>query len=248
MRYCVLTVSDRCSRGEAEDKSGPVLVEKICSHFKVGKDDVATKCVADDVLEIRAAIRAFVGQGAALIVSTGGTGVTPRDVTPEAVGPMLDKPTRAFDVCLTTKSLNVTPMAMLSRPCCGVIGSTLLLTFPGSSKACKECFTFVQDALIHTLDSIVNDKAKISSTHTKVQNSAIAKNDNDNNSHKHKHEHGDGHKHQHQHQHLVLFRARSLSPCPCPSHSAVTRTTTCVLRCLWYSLGECVLNPLSATA
>eukprot|EP00055_Hartaetosiga_balthica_P004111 m.10180 g.10180 ORF g.10180 m.10180 type:complete len:675 (-) comp3626_c0_seq1:56-2080(-) len=194
-KYCVLTVSDRCSWGEAEDKSGPALVEKISEHFGVEKGEITTECVPDEVLAIRAAIRSFVGQGASLIITTGGTGITPRDVTPEAVGPMLDKPTRAFDVCLTTKSLEVTPMAMLSRPCCGVIGSTLLLTFPGSYKACKECFTFVQGALTHALDSIANDKHKISSTHTTVQASSSHSTKP---SHGHVHGH-DTHSHHHHH-------------------------------------------------
>ncbi|MCH8240710.1 MAG: MogA/MoaB family molybdenum cofactor biosynthesis protein, partial [Proteobacteria bacterium] len=86
----VLTISDRCSRGEAQDTSGPALVEILTQTFNA--DVQSTKCVPDEIDRIQAAIRAWAQTGIDLVLTTGGTGLAPRDVTPEAIAPLLDKP------------------------------------------------------------------------------------------------------------------------------------------------------------
>ena len=106
-----------------------------------------------------------------LILTTGGTGFAERDVTPEATKSILHKETPGLVHCMMSKSLSVTPMAMLSRLTAGIRNSTLIINFPGSKKAASECLSFVAPSLPHALDLLKGDSKKVSATHEKVQNS-----------------------------------------------------------------------------
>lgn len=147
----VLTISDRCAAGEVEDLSGPALVETLEAQLP-GAQVVATAIVPDEVLGIQAIVRQWADEEhVALILTTGGTGFTPRDVTPEAVHPLLEREAPGLVVAMLTASLSVTPHAMLSRPVAGIRGQSLIVTLPGSPKGARENLDTLLPALPHGL-------------------------------------------------------------------------------------------------
>jgi len=161
MRVAVLTVSDSCSRGEAQDKSGPLLASLVT---KLGGQVVATECCPDDQTAIRRHLVSWADSGKVdLILTTGGTGFAERDVTPEATAAVLEKQAPGLVTAMLSGSLKVTPLAALSRPAAGVRGKTIIVNMPGSSKAVEECFSFLAPALPHAV-SLLTDKKKAVTT------------------------------------------------------------------------------------
>lgn len=153
----ILTVSDRCAAGVAEDESGPRLHAELLSMLK-GAEVVATAIVPDEPLAIRATLLQWVDeQDIALILTTGGTGFAPRDQTPEAVRPLLDREAPGLVVAMLTASFAVTPHAMLSRPVAGIRRHSLLITLPGSPKGASENLHTVLPALPHALELLRDD-------------------------------------------------------------------------------------------
>ncbi len=146
----VLTVSDRCSRGEAEDRSGSALVESL--RERLGIMRVAAALVADESDQIRARLREWIDADnpPALILTTGGTGLSPRDVTPEAVAPLLDRPCPQL-LELARGRLAAKPKAFLSRGVAGVAKRSLLITLPGSVTGATEVLGAIVDVLPHAL-------------------------------------------------------------------------------------------------
>ena len=148
-RALVITVSDRSSAGEREDLSGPTAVKDLGGQgFDVGDAVV----VPDEVDDIVAALRAGVDAGFDLIVTTGGTGLSDRDVTPEATEQVITKLVPGLAELMRAKSLGLTPMAALSRAIAGLAGRSLILNLPGSPKAVTECLDAVGPVLPHALD------------------------------------------------------------------------------------------------
>lgn len=143
----VLVVSDSVSRGDAEDLSGAILNEKL-QDFGL---DVAMQIVADEADLIRHAVQSAVAEGFDMVVSTGGTGVGPRDVTPEAVRPMLERELEGAQEAFRSFGQVRTPYAMLSRCVCGLIGETLILCLPGSPAAVEDGLTALFPYLLHIL-------------------------------------------------------------------------------------------------
>lgn len=151
IRCAVLTVSDRGAAGETEDRSGPLLVEMLEGQL-AGATVVSTAIVPDEVEAIQAKVRQWADEEhLALIVTTGGTGFAPRDRTPEAVRPLLDREAPGLVVAMLTASLAITPYAMLSRPVAGMRGQTLIVTLPGSPKGATENLQTLLPALPHGL-------------------------------------------------------------------------------------------------
>ena len=148
----VITVSDRSFRGEREDLSGPAvknLLER--AGYAVG----AVEVLPDEQPRIESAlIHAADEEKLALIVTTGGTGFAPRDVTPEATLAVLDREIRAIPAAMWVEGLKITPRAMLSRAVAGTRGSSLILNLPGSEKAAKENLSAVIGALEHAMHMI----------------------------------------------------------------------------------------------
>jgi len=107
-----------------------------------------------------------------VILTTGGTGFAPRDVTPEATRPLLEKECPQLSLVITLESLKKTQFAALSRGLCGIAGNTLILNFPGSEKAVKECFETVRELLPHALHLIGDEVSLVRKTHAEVQGSA----------------------------------------------------------------------------
>ena len=151
MRACVLTVSDGVFHGAREDGSGDVLAEKaVMSGFEIA----ARVTVPDEADQIAAQVSAWADADDApeLVLVTGGTGFAPRDVTPEALSPIYDRKTPGIDEAMRAFSMQVKPHGMLSRGVSGIRRSTLVLSFPGSPKACGELFDVVQPVLNHALE------------------------------------------------------------------------------------------------
>lgn len=156
LRAAVLTVSDRCARGEATDASGPA----VCALLEraLGATVVAHSCVADEV----DAIRSFVRKAADvdLVVTTGGTGLAPRDRTPEAIRPLLDREAPGLMELARARSGATTARAFLSRGIAGTRGSTLILTLPGSPKGATQQLEALVDVLPHALAVLKGDPSR----------------------------------------------------------------------------------------
>ena len=145
----VLTVSDRCSRGEAEDKSGPAVAAALT---EAGFEVVEIGLVPDECEAIQKELVRFTDERKVdLVFTTGGTGFSPRDVTPEATAAVLERETPFFPQAMLFYSLNITPNAMLSRMKAGIRGQSLILNLPGSPKAATENLAAVIDTLPHAL-------------------------------------------------------------------------------------------------
>ena len=144
----VITVSDRSYRGEREDRSGPLVCELLAG---AGYAVVSPLIVPDEADRISAALRQGVAEDIALIVTTGGTGFAPRDVTPEATIAVCERLTPGIPEAMRAASMKITPRGMLSRGAAGICGRSLIVNLPGSPKAAKENLEAVMDALEHGL-------------------------------------------------------------------------------------------------
>jgi molybdopterin adenylyltransferase len=148
----VLTVSDRVSRGEANDTSGDTLAELLVSDGY----DVVRRVVPDEADQIAAAIGELAGE-AAVVLTTGGTGIAPRDVTPEATRSVLEREAPGIAQALRADSIAKTPHGLLSRGTAGVLGSTLVVNLPGSTGGCRDGYAILRPALGHAL-SLLRDE------------------------------------------------------------------------------------------
>jgi molybdopterin adenylyltransferase len=154
MRVGILTISDRAARGEYEDRSGPLLREKIEDQaWDVVRFDVVT----DDQGEIEEYLKRWADSGEVdLILTTGGTGFSPRDRAPEATLTVIDRLAPGLVEAMRAVSLRVTPHAMLSRAVAGIRGDTLIVNLPGSPRAAEENLAVILPALPHGLGLLKN--------------------------------------------------------------------------------------------
>ena len=150
MKIGILTVSDRGFRGEYEDHSGP-LIANIISH-RTEWQPAYRSIVPDRVEAITAAIIDWCEAGLNLILTTGGTGFSPRDVTPEATRIVIEREAPGIAEAMRAESLKITPHAMLSRSIAGIRGRTLIVNLPGSPKAVKEHLEVLLPVLPHALE------------------------------------------------------------------------------------------------
>ena len=155
MNAAVLTVSDGVSAGVRDDRSGDVLAELL------GEEgfEVERRVVADDATQIADAIRALADGGARLVLTTGGTGFAPRDVTPEATRTVIDREAPGLAEAIRADAIKRTPHALLSRGVAGLLGSTLVVNLPGSPGGCRDGFDVVRPALHHGLELAAGDTA-----------------------------------------------------------------------------------------
>ena len=157
MKYkaAVLTVSDKCSRGERVDTSGPALCAML---EQAGFEIARTGVVPDEREQIAAAlVRLADEEHIPLVITTGGTGFSQRDVTPEATMDVVERPTPGIPEAMRWASLQITPRGCLSRGAAGSRGKTLIVNVPGSEKAAKENLAAVLEALLHGMDMLVSE-------------------------------------------------------------------------------------------
>ncbi|XP_049614058.1 gephyrin b isoform X6 [Syngnathus scovelli] len=162
IRVGVLTVSDSCYRNLAEDRSGVNLKDLVHDPSLLGGMIVAYKIVPDEIDEIKETLVDWCDEKELnLILTTGGTGFAPRDVTPEATKEVIEREAPGMSLAMLMGSLNVTPLGMLSRPVCGIRGKTLIINLPGSKKGSQECFQFILPALPHAIDLLRDAVVKV---------------------------------------------------------------------------------------
>ena len=148
IKAAVLTISDKGSRGEREDKSGEVIKEKL---GPIKAEVVTYEIVPDERDIISEKLRSF-AESANLILTTGGTGVSPRDVTPEATKDVIERELPGFSEAMRAESFKVTPRSIGSRAVSGMYKDTLIINLPGSPKAVAECLGVVLDAIPHVIE------------------------------------------------------------------------------------------------
>ena len=149
IRAVVITVSDACSRGEREDASGAALVELL---LKIGAEIVERRILSDDLKPLTEALRGFaVRSEVNLIITTGGTGMSPRDNTPEATLEVIEREAPGLAEAMRMETLKQTPMAMISRGVCGIRSDALIINLPGSPKGVRESFAVIAPVLSHAM-------------------------------------------------------------------------------------------------
>jgi molybdopterin adenylyltransferase len=145
----VVTVSDRASRGEYEDLGGPAVREAATGR---GWVVIREELVPDEKREIQRAIRELINAGCDLVLTTGGTGVAVRDVTPEAIREIAARELPGFGEVMRMESMKITPNAILSRNLAAAVGKTLVIALPGKPSAAVECLGFVAGAIPHCVE------------------------------------------------------------------------------------------------
>lgn len=151
----VITVSDKGARGEREDTSGPNLCRILAEH---SFDVVHTAIVPDDTEQIQSQLLYCSDERhIALVLTTGGTGFSPRDITPEATVALIERPTPGIPEAMRAESMRITPKGCLSRETAGIRGRTLIINLPGSKKASEENILAVIDPIAHGLDMLYSE-------------------------------------------------------------------------------------------
>jgi molybdopterin adenylyltransferase len=160
-RYAILTVSDKGSRGEREDRGGPVIRQVV---EEIGGEVAVYEIVPDEKPSIQQALISWADDlGVDVILTTGGTGLAPRDVTPTSTLEVIDYEVPGIPEAMRAESLKKTPNAMLSRMVAGVRGQTLIVNLPGSPRAVQECLDVIKAALPHAVETLrgqVGDHAR----------------------------------------------------------------------------------------
>lgn len=155
MRIAVLTISDRSAQGEREDRSGP-LIQEIA--LKRGWEVIAADIIADEQVEIEERLASWCDSGEIdLVLTTGGTGFSRRDRTPEATRNVVERLAPGLTEAMRARSMSKTPHAMLSRAVAGIRKSTLIVNLPGSPKAVEENLTVIIPALPHAIQLLRED-------------------------------------------------------------------------------------------
>ncbi|KAJ3295842.1 hypothetical protein HK104_002269 [Borealophlyctis nickersoniae] len=200
----IITISDRVAANEAEDRTGPALVNLFKENAEIWGVE-HTSVVPDEVLLIQSVVKRAADARVNLIVTTGGTGFGVRDVTPEAIAPLLIKQAAGLTTAMLTAGLKKTPMAALSRPVCGVCNRSLVVTLPGSVRGATENLEAILGVLPHALELIAGGEGAGEETHKRMQSGRAPPVEDESSSQKapslqhHRHHHHHHHHHRPKH-------------------------------------------------
>ena len=156
MKTAIITISTSVAAGRSEDRSGEALAELAAA---AGAEVVAREFVADNQAAIEEVLRGQVAAGVSLIFTTGGTGLTRDDVTPEATKAVIDRDAPGFAEAMRAASLKHTPMGILTRGVSGIAGRTLIVNFPGSPKSIDQLFPVLAPTLKHVVRTLRGDSS-----------------------------------------------------------------------------------------
>lgn len=163
MKAAVLILSDKCAAGLREDNSGPLLIDWLAQRQI---ETLRYQIISDDFDTIAATLTKWADEAfCELIITCGGTGVAPRDVTPEATNQVIDRLLPGFGELMRAESLKITPMAIISRAQAGIRGQCLIINLPGSPKAAVENLQAVWGAVPHAVDKICGDTSDCADLH-----------------------------------------------------------------------------------
>lgn len=241
VRAGILTVSDSCYQGSAADRSGENIKRILESGELFPAQVVAKDIVPDEIQEIKGKLLVWSDNlKLDLILTAGGTGFSPRDVTPEATKSVIEKEAVGMTIAMMSASLQITTLAMLSRPVCGIRGHTLIINLPGSSKGSEECLRVACQGIPHAVDLLRGSEGNVKLTHYVLQSQGVVQHSADHQeqllprrhalqdgptphppgtpTHSHAHQHAYGHRHgNHTHSEVLMTqvsqRARE-SPYP----------------------------------
>jgi molybdenum cofactor synthesis domain-containing protein len=158
----ILIISDKGSRGERKDESGAVIRDLLSG---IGAEMTHYEIVPDERAMISARLIEWAdGAGIDLILTSGGTGLSPRDVTPEATLAVVERLAPGFSEAMRLESLKKTPMGMLSRGISGIRGNTLIVNLPGSPKAVRECLEVILPAIPHAIETLRGEASECATT------------------------------------------------------------------------------------
>lgn len=173
-RYSVgiLIVSDTVSKGEKEDTSGINLLKILSRDKYFSVSSVEHDCVADELTDIKGILENWADKkNIDLILTVGGTGFSPRDVTPEATKAVIDREAPHLATRMILGCCEQSKFSVLSRSICGMRGKSLILNLPGSVKGSSECFEMIAPVLPHAIDQLKGKTKSVASLHSKIQNS-----------------------------------------------------------------------------
>jgi molybdopterin adenylyltransferase len=151
VQTAILTISTSVAAGRSEDTSGKLLAELA---QEAGAEIMVQEIVSDDRAAIEAALRRYIEMGAAVVFTTGGTGLTPDDVTPEATRAVIERDAPGFAEAMRAESTRIKPLGMLSRGVAGTAKGTLIINFPGNPKAIRELFPVIAPTLQHAIATL----------------------------------------------------------------------------------------------
>ena len=157
MLLAVLTVSDRCAQRIAIDTSGPAVVTLLRQHWHDA--EIQTALVPDEIDQIRSSLAQWISQSAALILTVGGTGLGPRDQTPEATRALIEREAPGIAEAMRTKGAEHNPMAWLSRGLAGLSGQTLIINLPGSRRGAEQSLSSILPLIQHGLETITGTES-----------------------------------------------------------------------------------------
>ena len=157
VRAGIITVSTRGAAGERADESGPAMKDALAS---AGHAVVSTQIVPDDIAKVASAILEATRAGANVVLTSGGTGLSPNDVTPEATRRVIDREVPGIAEALRARSLAKTPHGMLSRGVAGAIGSALVVNLPGSPRAVRESLEVLLPVLPHAIELLAGESGE----------------------------------------------------------------------------------------
>ena len=150
MKTAILILSDKGHHGEREDKSGPAIADFLNG---IGAEIIAQDILPDEIDQIEERLKYYSDiMNVDLVLTSGGTGFSPRDYTPEATKKVIDRDAPGIAEAMRQESLKITPHAMLSRAVSGIRNKTLIINLPGSPKACVECLETIKRALPHAIE------------------------------------------------------------------------------------------------